>query len=72
MADITLSGDLLFIACNAAGLLVVDVADPRVPRFVGNLPTQSPAESVMVVDDRVYVATKDNIVVSHLPVIDVP
>jgi hypothetical protein len=72
VADITLSGDLLFIACNAAGLQVVDVANPRSPRFVGNLPTQSPAESVMVVDDRVYVATKDNIVVTHLPLIDVP
>lgn len=72
VADMTLSGDLLFIACNAGGLQVVDVADPRSPRFIGNLPTSAPAETVAVVDERVYVATADNIVVTRLPVIGVP
>ncbi|MES9968695.1 MAG: hypothetical protein ABW092_01590 [Candidatus Thiodiazotropha sp.] len=72
VADITLSGDLLFIACNTAGLQVVDVTDPGAPGFVGNLPTQSPAEAVMVMNDRVYVATTENIVITQLPVIDVP
>jgi hypothetical protein len=68
----TLSGELAFIASNVAGLQVVDVTDPGSPRFVGNVPTQSPAEAVTVVDDRVYVATTDNIVVMPLPVFDVP
>jgi hypothetical protein len=54
--DVALKGALAYVADGAAGLQIVDLMTPSIPRIVGGFNTQAPACSVAVTDSVVLVA----------------
>ena len=53
---IALGGDHAYIASGAAGLQVVDVSNPLLPRIVGSVSSPGNANDIRVVGDLAYVA----------------
>ncbi len=54
--DLTLQGDLAFVACGSNGVAVVDVSDPIWPARIGQIPTLGQAQSLVASGDLLYVA----------------
>jgi hypothetical protein len=58
--DLSVSGDLAFVANGNVGLHVVDVSDPSLPVEIGQTSTGDRARGVAVHDALVYVANSDS------------
>gem|GEM_PF-1040669 len=54
--NVDVSGRYAYVAAGEAGLVVVDVANPRVPVIVGTVDTPGNADDVKVVGNLAYVA----------------
>lgn len=61
------SGSLVFVACGAAGLQVIDLSDPGSPQVVGAVGTPGTAHAVAVLEQHAYVADGE----AGLQVIDI-
>ncbi|MEW8624187.1 MAG: hypothetical protein AB2551_00370 [Candidatus Thiodiazotropha sp.] len=72
IGDIHIEDKLLLIAGQAGNLQVLNIENPEAPTFVGNYHTPSPARAVTVINDQVFVAIKNQIVISDLPIHPVP
>jgi hypothetical protein len=72
IGDIHIDGNLLLIAGQAGNLQALNIENPQAPTIVGNFHTPSPAEAVTVINDQVYVAIKDQVIISDLPIHSVP
>ncbi|MES9862918.1 MAG: hypothetical protein ABW138_18955 [Candidatus Thiodiazotropha sp. 4PDIVS1] len=72
IADIHLSDNLMFIAGQAGNIQVLDLENPEVPEFVGNFHTSSKARAITVLNNKVFIATMDEVLISELPVESVP
>ncbi|MEJ2620561.1 MAG: hypothetical protein P8163_09935 [Candidatus Thiodiazotropha sp.] len=72
IGDIHIDGNLLLIAGQAGNLQALNIENPEAPTIVGNYHTPSPAQAVTVINDQVYVAVKDQVVISDLPIHPVP
>ena len=60
---IKVKGRLAYIASGAAGVQVIDLANPAHPAFVGAIQGKGPARDVAVSDSAVFVAAEGEIVV---------
>ena len=65
--DVTIVGDMAYVANGWSGLQIINIADPGAPTFVGSYNTPYFANSVTVVDNLTYVADRN----SGLQIIDV-
>ncbi|MCG7983844.1 MAG: hypothetical protein JAY90_13995 [Candidatus Thiodiazotropha lotti] len=72
IGDIHIEDNLLLIAGQAGNLQVLNIENPEAPAFVGNYHTPSPAQAVWVINNQVFVATKNQVVISDLPIHPVP
>jgi hypothetical protein len=72
VGDIHIDGNLLLIAGQAGNLQALNIENPQAPTIVYNFHPPSPAEAVTVINDQVYVAIKDQVVISDLPIHSVP
>ena len=54
--NVDVNGNFAYVAAGAAGLVVVDVADPATPQIVASFDTPGNANDVRVVGTRAYVA----------------
>ncbi|MEM9596044.1 MAG: Ig-like domain-containing protein, partial [Acidobacteriota bacterium] len=54
--NVDVMGDHVAVACGAAGLCIVDVADPSAPALIATLNTPGTAEDVRWIGDRAFVA----------------
>jgi hypothetical protein len=60
---VAVRGGYAYVAAGAAGLLVVDVSDPRAPRIVATANTPGSASAVALDETRAYVADYTSLVV---------
>ncbi|MES9981281.1 MAG: hypothetical protein ABW107_21415, partial [Candidatus Thiodiazotropha sp. 6PLUC5] len=72
IADIHLSDNLMFIAGIAGNIQVLNVDNPEVPEFVGNFHTSSQVRAVTVLNNHLFTATQDEVLISRLPLEAVP
>ncbi|MEM9599158.1 MAG: hypothetical protein AAGD06_33125, partial [Acidobacteriota bacterium] len=54
--NVDVMGDHVAVACGAAGLCIVDVAEPSAPALIATLNTPGTAEDVRWIGDRAFVA----------------
>lgn len=55
--DVATNGSHAFVACEGAGLQVVDLTDPDAPLLIGGVATSGAARAIAVAGSFVYVAT---------------
>jgi hypothetical protein len=65
--DVAVSGDHAYVACNLAGLQVIDIGDPTTPLLAGSYDTPYRGDAIALSGDYAYVADGD----SGLIVIDI-
>jgi hypothetical protein len=55
MEDVAINGGYAYVACEDAGIKVIDIADPSAPSFVAEYDTPGYATGIIADDDYVYV-----------------
>jgi hypothetical protein len=58
--DVTVSGDLAFVANSASGLQIIDISNPDTPTLAGTYDTEGNAYGVAVAGDLAFVADYAN------------
>jgi hypothetical protein len=61
--EVTLAGTLAYVAAGAAGVQIIDVADPDAPRVVGTANTPGTARGIALGGTTAYVADETALVV---------
>jgi hypothetical protein len=62
LRDVAVAGDIVYVAAQDRGLVVIDAADPRAPRLLAELrlgPAGSGAMAVLVEGDRAYLLSAE-------------
>lgn len=54
--DLTLNGDLAYVACGSNGIAVVDLSNPSAPQLVENILTLGEARGLAVQSEQIFVA----------------
>lgn len=57
---------------SAGNIQVLNVDNPEVPEFVGNFHTSSQVRAVTVLNNHLFTATQDEVLISRLPLEAVP
>ncbi|MEA3273742.1 MAG: hypothetical protein U9Q81_00260 [Pseudomonadota bacterium] len=55
--DVALDGAIAYLAYGSAGIVILDISNPRNPRRIGGYQTEWPAESIAVRDGRAYLTS---------------
>ncbi len=57
--DVSLAGDLLWVAADTLGLRAYSIDNPFAPELVGSTPTEAPARTVLIANDLAFITGGD-------------
>ena len=59
-SGLTVRNDLAYVACGEAGLLIIDLANPTIPRIIDSFLTTRPTRSVSSTDTTLFLVVGQN------------